>query len=693
MELNCFVNFAGFRQSKRHRQLLAIAGYAALLNGSFHANAQEGVKEADDKKDPVVQVVLDKNNAVSQAEDGFGNQAGKESIGVYGDDNVRGFSPRVAGNLRIEGMYFDRRAYLGHLLLDGSKVRVGTTVTAYPFPAPTGIVDYQLRKVGDEFEFSHSIEAERSARGVGDLGADINALLPLTAKNATLKMGLSLATSLYRDMSSHQDASLYRSAALVGRIRSDAFGGFELLPFYSDDVAKYSTPETLWLTQEGQLPPESVYHLKNPVDLKAGWMRGHGWSRTSGAIFTQNLSEQWKLRSSFIRSQSHNPRAENHMLEQVDEHTWSNTYFSEKNNQSLGDSTELRLSHAAVSSNARQQWHLVWRARKTEQFYGGEAELDLGRVQIRDRRAQLAYPAHVDFDYGERQLDRVQQRNWGVAYDYRQEGLSLNAGVMKSFYDKRTWTGAGNERRFVGVQDKPLLKYANFSWDWGQTWSIYGGYTQGLEESGVAPVSANNRFTALPAIHTKQRDLGLRWKWQTGERQLNAVLGAFEVSKPHFGMNAQQNYEMIGQVVHRGVEASLSGKLTDELSVVMAAVYLDAGVSHAQNAHKTRPAGSVPIEWHSYFEYSLPEWKNTSLDFGWQYLGAQTSSELRGTKLDNKVLAQIGLRHQWDIGHANMQFRFQITNLFDRVNWEVESANTFRPSEARSYRLVLTTTY
>jgi hypothetical protein len=40
-----------------------------------------------------IKTTADKNNAISGAEDGFGNQSGKESIGIYDDGNVRGFSP------------------------------------------------------------------------------------------------------------------------------------------------------------------------------------------------------------------------------------------------------------------------------------------------------------------------------------------------------------------------------------------------------------------------------------------------------------------------------------------------------------------------------------------------------------------------------------------------------------------------
>ena len=49
-------------------------------------------------------------NAVKSAEDAFGVTVGHESLGIYSADNIRGFSPGVAGNFRMEGMYFDVQA-------------------------------------------------------------------------------------------------------------------------------------------------------------------------------------------------------------------------------------------------------------------------------------------------------------------------------------------------------------------------------------------------------------------------------------------------------------------------------------------------------------------------------------------------------------------------------------------------------
>ena len=90
------------------------------------------------------------DNAVTEAEDAFGSSVGNESIGLYSPSQVRGFSPVTAGNVRLEGVYIDRQGVISQRLVEGSTIRVGLSAQGYPFPAPTGIVDYRLRPVGDK---------------------------------------------------------------------------------------------------------------------------------------------------------------------------------------------------------------------------------------------------------------------------------------------------------------------------------------------------------------------------------------------------------------------------------------------------------------------------------------------------------------------------------------------------------------
>jgi hypothetical protein len=70
--------------------------------------------------------------------------------------------------------------------------------SAAAFPAPTGIVDYELRKAGDQREWNIGFEMEQSARGRGDRATDVNLLLPLNPGTDGLRYGVSVAGSLYQ---------------------------------------------------------------------------------------------------------------------------------------------------------------------------------------------------------------------------------------------------------------------------------------------------------------------------------------------------------------------------------------------------------------------------------------------------------------------------------------------------------------
>lgn len=89
-------------------------------------------------------------NTAREAEDGFGKSVGNESVGIYASGEVRGFSATAAGNNRIEGIYFDRAGAVTDVIVRGSTVRLGLTAFGYPLPAPTGIVDLELRRAGSD---------------------------------------------------------------------------------------------------------------------------------------------------------------------------------------------------------------------------------------------------------------------------------------------------------------------------------------------------------------------------------------------------------------------------------------------------------------------------------------------------------------------------------------------------------------
>src|SRR5262245_5962342 len=113
------VMFAWSVRARRIALTLALSGLATVTHGQDRAN----------------------QNVVTEAEDAFGLNVGRESIGIYNSQDVRGFSPIAAGNVRIDGLYFDPVAQFSNpagipsTLLDSVSIKVGLSAQGYPFAA------------------------------------------------------------------------------------------------------------------------------------------------------------------------------------------------------------------------------------------------------------------------------------------------------------------------------------------------------------------------------------------------------------------------------------------------------------------------------------------------------------------------------------------------------------------------------
>ena len=106
------------------------------------------------------------DDPVASASDAFGLTLGLESIGLYGPGYVRGFNPQTAGNVRIDGLYFDQQGSLSNRVVEGSTIRIGVSEIGYAFPAPTGIVDYNLRNPGNGTPTATVVASRSSGRHI-----------------------------------------------------------------------------------------------------------------------------------------------------------------------------------------------------------------------------------------------------------------------------------------------------------------------------------------------------------------------------------------------------------------------------------------------------------------------------------------------------------------------------------------------
>ena len=221
-------------------------------------------------------------NAVASAEDAFGTFTGHEQIGVYDEGNVRGFSPGTAGNYRMEGMYFDIQGSLGNRAIEGSTIRVGPAAQGYAFPAPTGIVDLQLKKAGEKL----TVAPFASVDSFGSRSFELDAQVPLAGKELTLAAGVGIGRSRYGTGGGANDFSV----GVVPRWRPSS--NVEVLAFFNHRRDSNQDAQPLYFAT-GSFIPAYVARDNHPGP---DWAKSDNRSTAYGLAGHANLGD-WTVRA------------------------------------------------------------------------------------------------------------------------------------------------------------------------------------------------------------------------------------------------------------------------------------------------------------------------------------------------------------------------------------------------------------
>jgi iron complex outermembrane receptor protein len=620
-------------------------------------------------------------NVVRAANDAFGTSVGKETIGLYGADNVRGFSPITAGNIRIEGLSVTEHGGFTQRVVSGSTIKVGLTAQSYPFPAPTGIADYSLRNSGNEAVLSTVLS----------LGANTGVALEVDAQIPIVRDRLSVAAGIsYRfeenfpgkDGLPGEDAHQLQSGAVLRWRPSDAV---EIKPFFG--YSKFIDDRTIGqIFTAGPFLPPKIERRFFGLD----WALNQVERQFYGSVGTVQLSDNWQIRAGLFRWENEGDNLTELYRNVQPDGSAQRQLVATKVQRQASTSGELRSSYSVIEGDRRHTLHLAARGRDTTRAFGGADVRNLGPAVI-GRRIDVPEP---DFNYGPLSRDEVRQITGGIGYELRWLKVGeLSLGLQKTDYEKNTLIPG---RPPLTTKESPWLYNGTLALHLTDKLVAYAGYTRGLEESAVAPADAVNRNSSPPALRTSQRDAGIRYAILPG---LRFVAGVFDVRKPYFNLDPDRVYRELGTVRHRGVELSLAGQPLKGLSVVAGAVLLDADLSGEAVDLGTigpKPVASTGRTIRANFDYRLPFFAPVSLDLGINSLGGRIASardyaELGGRQLMTEPLTtfDIGARYRFKAGGAPVTLRTQITNLFDVYGWNVSPNSGFRFIDERRFLLSL----
>lgn len=606
------------------------------------------------------------DNAVTQAEDAFGFSTGRESIGIYSAGNARGFSPSAAGNVRIEGLYFDPAFGLPSIINDSTSIKVGLSAQGYPFAAPSGIVDQILRRPEAKPGASILINGD----SFGSYGVEIDGSLPIN-KQMSLGYGLTANRVAFADGTDN----LNHGQGLILRWRPAP--GIEILPFwtlnndYNDEAGPFYVPAGKYLPP---IPPRHRFDGPQWADFRYT-------GTNSGVLASYAPAKDWLVRVGAFRSVFDTKTGFTNLLlgVQPDGNVASRLVIADPRNKNVSLSGEARLTHSIIDGPRLHVFHLSVRTRDARREYDGSDEIDLGPTRI-GTPVTAPRPAFV---FGPLSRDRVDQTTVGLAYDGRWKDVGeISFGVSRANYRKTT--------TFPGLapivsRSNPWLYNGTAALYLSKAISVYAGYARGLEESGVAPPNAANRNQPLDAVLTEQKDAGFRWN-VTGNVKL--IAGVFDLSKPYFGFDAGGSYRQIGTTRSRGAEFSVSGNVTKRLNVVAGGFFLQPRVTRDPTALGNigpRPVGlpghllNVNLNWRTKLIDGL------SLDAAvFERPGVPATTD-NFVSLPPRANVNLGGRYSFKLAKKNATFRFQVNNVFDNRAFNIAGPGVYGANAGRFF--------
>lgn len=608
------------------------------------------------------------DNAVKSADDAFGTSIGTENIGLYSPFEVRGFSAVDAGNVRIDGLYFDRQTDLSAFVAPSTTIRVGISAQGYPLPAPTGIVDNELVRVGD----TRVVSVLASVGPFAGASLEVNAKLPMGDR-----FGLAVGGVLNDSAFESGNRETSRSVAVAVQWRP--VGGVEVIPFFDYVDVSDSEAQPLVFVGGATLPPK----YRRGRFFGQDWADGESRGSNYGVVVTADAPLGCTLKTGLFRSifSSQHSYADL-FLDTRPDGSADHLLVADPPQRFASTSGEVRLSRSFEEGSRRHTIHLIARGRDQDRHYGGSDVADLGRAVV-GVPVDLPEPK---FTFGPRTRDAVRQWTGAAAYQGRWDGLEVSLGVQRTRYRKSI--REPGEPTVTG-RDRAWLYNAGAAWRANDRLALYGGYTRGLEEGGVAPANAVNKNAAPPAILTRQSDAGLRYAITPN---LRLVAGVFDVRKPYYDLDAASVYRHLGDVRHRGVELSLSGELAEGLNVVAGTILQQPRVSGEEvDAGRVGkfPVGQTKRITIFALDYQLPWFEAVSLNANILSVGAREASLDNTLKARPRTTLDLGVRYRFKIAGAPATLRFTAGNVFDQYGFRVVAGGVLTPNAQRRYSLSL----
>lgn len=640
---------------------VAPQSYRAQRSSLASGHPVSFLEEARTVESVTAQVMSDHNiNSLSEAMTMVAGITEGNNMGGTEDGFIkRGFGSNSDGSILIDGIRQPRGTF-SMATVDRVEVLKGPASLFQGQQDPGGVINLVTKR--PEYEWQREISAEASSFGGGNASVDVTGPIADT--------GLA-----FRFIVHHEDEDSFRAfgsnrrTIVAPSLRWEGSDSRAQISYEYRDYDLDLDRGTVMIND----PPAKV---PNERRFDEPWARVFGHDEAVTAWWEQDINDNWSTRLTY---------------------GWNRRQYSDgqprvmRVNESTGALT--RRADANYGFDRRVQY-TAWDTTGSATLAGMRHDLTIGvdHERQRDYLAEVYRGTAVsdqniyDISYGGLNLDsnslntslshRLDEVNTTGVYVsdrwHLNERWILGLGGRYTHYEQL----GGRGQNFItetDISDNIFLPSVSLLHRLTPETSVYASYSEAFVPNGAD----SDTGQTLDPEHSKGSEIGVKHLWND---QLSLAVALFDIRKENIAVSDNGVTRTIGEAGSQGVELTISGQLTDQLSLLGSYAYTDTEVlKDTAGTQGNRLSNSARHTANLYLAHDLttaPELGNWRVGGGVRYVGKREGDANNSFQLDAYTVADafIGWDTPW-LGD-NLHLQLNAKNLFDTTYYPSSGGNT-----------------
>ena len=214
--------------------------------------------------------------------------------------------------------------------------------------------------------------------------------------------------------------------------------------------------------------------------------------------------------------------------------------------------------------------------------------------------------------------------------------------------------------------------------------TLYGTYASSLQQGDIAASTTANPGQALPPYRSRQQEVG----YKVALRRVDVSTAVFRLERPFANIDPADNvFKISGDQLNYGVEAMISGRLTDRLITSSGLTLLDTNVTKTGNAltDGRRFVGIPAYRSNLMAEYRLRLGAPAFVNINWQLVGRRPIDDINSAYTPAYNVVDLGMRYARPLMSRMTTWRLTVNNVTDVHYWSTLGPGNITGTNVGSY--------